>query len=177
MIARRTPSVGRAVCLASWRGVDGQRRVLGCDRDELCDGNGRKPPAQCVCARSTHAAPSLGRYTFLTVPQIDGHEEIVSRLGMWPSFHDAEVLAVHINRDAPSTMLLRVMHPPATVQFTFSNIADLSLAGEEADGQNVISCLFVDDDPLGTRIMLGPCYGLAGYLVVEKVRVDLMMKD
>jgi Immunity protein 50 len=75
-------------------------------------------------------------------PEITGAQELVSRLGRWPSFHDAEIIQVQLVRDAPSTLTVRLMGPDdagALVTFIFENILDLTLTGEDVNGQNVIA--------------------------------------
>lgn len=61
----------------------------------------------------------------------------------------------------------------ALVVFEFAGIKSLHLEGEDADTQNVISSLLVEETPGGYRLALGPCYGLAGEMVVSDLRVRL----
>lgn len=42
----------------------------------------------------------------------------------------------------------------------------MRIEGEDADTQNVISALVVEQVNDGYRLVLGPCYGIAGEIVV-----------
>ena len=118
----------------------------------------------------------------LPVPPILGAEAVVAWFGMWPSFHDAEILSVHINRGATSVIRLHawtmrqdewVIDREAIVSFDLRGISSLQLQGEEADRQNVIDSLLVEATTEGYRIELVPCYGLSGEIVAEHVSVQI----
>src|SRR4051812_24338473 len=121
------------------------------------------------------------------VPKIAGVDAVVSWFGHWPSFHDAEILSVHINRGGTSSIRIYtfntshrtdtagqfVREREATVVFEFSGIHTLSLEGEDADRQNVIAGLSLDSVGQGYRLHLDPCYGLAGEISAETMSVRL----
>jgi hypothetical protein len=108
-------------------------------------------------------------------PDIPGAETIFSRFGKWPSFHDAEIVSVHINRGATSTVSITRVdgRDTAIVTFTFANIIDLKLDGEDADIQNVISSLKVERTAKGIRVAFAPCYGLWGEITAKSVTVAI----
>jgi hypothetical protein len=77
--------------------------------------------------------------------------------------HDAEIIRVHIERDGQSSITIRLMghgRPGESVTFTFEQILDLNLAGEDVNRQNVISGLSIETVERATKLTFGPCYGL-----------------
>jgi hypothetical protein len=119
------------------------------------------------------------------LPPIPGVEEVVAWFGRWPSFHDAEILSVHLNRGAPSLIRIHtwnlsdktdrqghnIREREAIVVFEFRAIMELRMEGEDADEQNVVRGLDVEDADGGYRLRLFPCYGLSGELVVRQLSV------
>jgi hypothetical protein len=120
-------------------------------------------------------------------PAILGADAVVAWFGQWPSFHDAEILSLHINRGGLSmirihtwnlsTRLDRTGHfvreREAILTFEFAGIKTLRLHGEDADTQNVIQGLGIERTDEGYRLELQPCYGLAGELTVEQIAVHV----
>lgn len=107
---------------------------------------------------------------------LPGALDVIAAFGEWPSFHDAEILRVVINRGGRSSVTLRLMIPAyqqKSVTFTFERIADLRLEGEDADVQNVIGALTIDADDQFITVHFSPCYGLAGYIKAEAVSVNV----
>jgi hypothetical protein len=119
------------------------------------------------------------------VPEISGASDVVSWFGHWPSFHDAEIISLHLNRSGPSTLVLYawnmtdkvdasghyVLEKHALVTFTLLGIADLELA--DFSGQNVIGSLVIERQDKRFRIKLSPCYGLCGTLDADSVNVSV----
>jgi hypothetical protein len=117
---------------------------------------------------------------------IQGARDLIDWFGRWPSFHDAEIIDLHLARGAPSRLRLATwlmsgevdangrycLEREAIVTFVFTGISDLELAN--FSNQNVISGLSVEPRPGGIRLALGPCYGLAGFIEAESVRVELV---
>ena len=64
-------------------------------------------------------------------PNIPGADSIVSWFGRWPSFHDAEIMTLHV------------------------------------------SSLLVEQTNDGYRLVVGPCYGMAGEIIVKDLKVRL----
>jgi hypothetical protein len=108
------------------------------------------------------------------IPAITGATTLVSMLGRWPSFHDAEIIRVLIRRDGHSTITVRLMEPQGqglAVTFTFEGILDLKLDGEDVNRQNAIHSLSVEPSGTATKVTFGPCYGLWGVITAEHVGV------
>jgi Immunity protein 50 len=119
------------------------------------------------------------------VPEIHGADSVVAWFGQWPSFHDAEILSVHINRSGLSVIRIHtwnlstrvdrtghfVRERQAILVFEFAGIKTLRLHGEDADTQNVIQGLDIERTEEGHRFKLSPCYGMAGEMTVEQLAV------
>jgi hypothetical protein len=110
--------------------------------------------------------------------ELIGAEAVRQWFGNWPNFHDAEVISLSLVRKGES--ILRVYpyypHKPATVDFIFENVTDIEL--QDFSGQNVINDLGIETatDQNGDkvyRLVLGPCYGLAGRIDAKSLRVKL----
>lgn len=121
------------------------------------------------------------------VPEIPGVDAVVAWFGQWPSFHDAEILSVHINRGGLSVIRIHtwnlstkvdrtghfVREREAILVFEFVGIKTLELQGEDADSQNVIQGLVIERTEQGYRLGLSPCYGIAGEMTVEQLTVHV----
>lgn len=130
---------------------------------------------------------------------IEGFERVVAHLGMWPSFHDAEVLKLTVDRTHVATskelspvldLHLRgwVMTSEVTDQgfyklrgdavfhFQFEGITNLHVEG--FNNQNVISSLnlVVVDDPHAhgrkvVQVELEHCYEFEASFTAQRARV------
>jgi hypothetical protein len=116
------------------------------------------------------------------VPDAPGASEIVAWFGRWPSFHDAEVLTLHLVRRGESHLDLHTWglgqldgktgrfqrERECVVRIVLMEVVDLQLA--DFSVQNVIFGLGVWRDHEGWRVELSPCYGLAGWVRCRSVR-------
>lgn len=111
---------------------------------------------------------------------IPGYAELVQSCGGWPSFHDAEIVRLDLNRSGASTLIVEVRGGPkptfgpranpiygsppadAVVSFGLEDIEDLELQG--FSHQNVIFDLRIEKRDVLYRINLDPCFGLAGWI-------------
>jgi hypothetical protein len=110
---------------------------------------------------------------------LDGSEAVIQWFGAWPSFHDAEIISLHLARTGESLLRVYPYYPakPAVVDFILEEVSDLELA--DFSGQNVISSLDVEavtdqTKERAIRLILAPCYGLAGWIDARRVRVQLV---
>jgi hypothetical protein len=115
--------------------------------------------------------------------KVPGTLELIEWFGYWPSFHDAEVLDLKLNRTGCSTLrvhtwettdkvnsrgsFLRTKH--IVVSFVLDGIAGLHLNG--FSGQNVISGLDLRQTGEVYELTLEPCYGLEGTITADHVQV------
>jgi hypothetical protein len=121
-------------------------------------------------------------------PAILGADSVVAWFGKWPSFHDAEILEVHLNREGPSWVRLHswlttaVTHEKdgkqdgvsdrhAVVTFLLTDVTDLELC--DFSVQNVISRLTVEPSPSGFRLSLSPCFGVSGFIEAREIRAEV----
>ncbi len=107
----------------------------------------------------------------LTIP---GAKALIDRFGQWPSFHDAEVVALTLNREGESTMTVHVFRMTSQtdshgkyicnlhtlVTFSFGEILAMDLG--DFNHQNVIFGLGIAKTDDGFELTLHPCYGLTG---------------
>ncbi|HEV2617276.1 MAG TPA: hypothetical protein VGU63_11790 [Candidatus Acidoferrales bacterium] len=110
---------------------------------------------------------------------LDGYDTVVRWFGAWPSFHDAEIISLHLARRGESALRVYPYHPdkPACVDFVLDDVSDLELG--DFSSQNVIFSLDVEavidqTKEKAIRLTLGPCYGLAGRIDARRVRVELV---
>lgn len=113
--------------------------------------------------------------------KVEGTKEFVDWFGCWPSFHDAEVIHLHLNRSGGSSLLIHTCEMTSEVLpsgfYGSRKHVDVELLLEDLQGldledfnhQNVIFGLTVSTVPDGLRIVLEGCYGLAGHLDAKAV--------
>jgi len=126
----------------------------------------------------------------LTDDQVDaihdlpGAQALIEWFGRRPSFHDAEILSVSLDRARTSCIRLHtwdltsevdakgyyVLKNHVVVWFLLEGVSDLELAG--FSHQNVISGLTVKRSQEGFELLLGQCYRLAGTLTAGSIRVE-----
>jgi len=131
---------------------------------------------------------------------VPGGADLLRWFGQVPSFHDAEILSLHLSRKGQSVLRLHgwintgkvgqdgyfVSDRHAIVTFTLSGIMDLRLDGFSI--QNVIGGLVLrraperperrgylalDPLPQDIEIELEPCYGLDGFIRARSVSITL----
>ena len=121
----------------------------------------------------------------VAAPAIPGADELVRWFGSWPSFHDAEVLEVRLDRRSKSSVRIHtwrmtsevdaqgyfVLDHHVVVTFWLEGLTALSLDGFSA--QNVIAGLDVEATPSGHLLRLAPCYGLAGEVEAAKISISI----
>jgi Immunity protein 50 len=118
------------------------------------------------------------------IKDLVGADGLIEWFGRWPTFHDAEVLSVELNRVGISRVRIHFWNTSANVSlegfyktdnhcivtFLLEQISDLELA--DFSSQNVVSGLQIEKQEAGYRLELFPCYGLAGYIVAKSIRVE-----
>ena len=111
---------------------------------------------------------------------LSGKDAVVQWFGGWPDFHDAEVVILTLARSSESLLRIYPCYPakPAMVDFVLEQVTDL----EQADFsvQNVISGLSVEartdqTGQEGIRIIMGPCFGLSGWIDATRVRLQVIL--
>jgi Immunity protein 50 len=116
---------------------------------------------------------------------IDGADALFDWFGYWPSFHDAEILGLNLNRRSESSLRILtwemtkqvdskgyfVQRKHVTVEFLLEGITELELNGFSR--QNVIFGAEISRTKDGFCLSLDPCYGLAGSLTAAKMRMKI----
>ncbi len=113
-----------------------------------------------------------------------GADALVAWFGRWPTFHDAEILSVELQRAGTSRVRIHTWNMTTDVNatsgykiekhcvvvFLLERISDLELA--DFSGQNVIFGLQIQKQEAGYRLELSPCFGLAGYVVAKSIQLE-----
>ena len=133
---------------------------------------------------------------------IDGSEQLVVELGEWPSFHDDEVVAVLLQREADigaeggSSLRLSIhvrrheqiglgtaqyhlrLHKNLLVHLVFKELQDLVMS--DFNGQNVIHSLDIAvdamSDTLEASVSIESSWGLKGTFRCKSVQVESLEK-
>jgi hypothetical protein len=121
------------------------------------------------------------------IPAIPGAERVAAWFGLWPSFHDAEILSLHLNQGSPSLIRIhtwnvsdktdrhghRIRQREGIVVFEFAAMRSLHMQAEDAAAQHVIQGLSVEETDKGYRLRLFPIHGLCGEIVAQQLAVRL----
>jgi hypothetical protein len=116
--------------------------------------------------------------------QVPGGPELRKWFGGIPSFHDAEILSLYLDRAGSSRIRIHtwrmtdavdengfyVLENHAVVTFILDEVIDLELS--EFNPQNVIYGLTLRQTPDGLELALEHCWGLSGRLVARQIRVE-----
>jgi hypothetical protein len=107
-------------------------------------------------------------------------EKLTRLLGAWPSFHDAEIVSVELNRgakaaaaEASAIFQIRLFEKDTDlfVRLLFTRVEDLKL--EDFNHQNVIYEMRIIDasDGKRARVEVDTSFGLSGGFTCERVEV------
>jgi Immunity protein 50 len=121
----------------------------------------------------------------IEISEIPGAAELQEWFGYWPSFHDAEIVGLHLNRQGVSSLRVHtwemtkeidekgyyVLAKHIVVEFIFEAVSGLSLEG--FNEQNVLFGLAIEKTDWGFRVTLDNCYGLTGSIEAEKMSLRL----
>ena len=121
-------------------------------------------------------------------PDVAGVREFVEWFGSWPTFHDAEVTRIHLNRSGASYIDVHVFRMTSQISSTGHYVCDqhavvtfeiegiLSMEMVDFNRQNVVSGIAVSRTDAGiTKLVLGGCYGAQGFLEAEKMSVTFKL--
>lgn len=116
---------------------------------------------------------------------IPGAAQLHAWFGYWPSFHDAEIVSLVLNRDGLSSLRLHTWHTTSqvdergcyikekhvVVSFHMEEILELAL--NNFSQQNVIFGLEIVEDQQAYKLVLDPCYGLEGSIRARTISIEL----
>lgn len=120
---------------------------------------------------------------------VNGAKNLCDWFGYWPSFHDAEVIWLHLNRRTTSSLVVHtwemtkevdeqgyyVQAKHVVVEFLMNNIVDLNLNG--FSHQNVIFGLMIERLDDNYRLTLEGCYGIAGTIDAKDISIRMTPRD
>ena len=125
-------------------------------------------------------------------PNIPGASDVTSWFGYWPTFHDAEVLSIHLDRLCGCEVVIHAFHMTSEVDavgryvFTKHALVTFRLAGfpqdeagivntriEGFNQQNVLSSASVQDRSGSYELRLEGIYGADCSIVCNKISVTL----
>ncbi|WP_018902024.1 Imm50 family immunity protein [Rhizobium sp. 2MFCol3.1] len=136
----------------------------------------------------------------MTYSDVAGGDELLRWFGQVPTFHDAEIISLSLNRTGTSELRIHgwvmtdevdsrgyiVLKKHAVVTFAITDIMDLELDGFSR--QNVIGGLHLQratdrgragwyampEEETDMEIELLPCYGLDGFIRAKKVMISFV---
>ena len=117
--------------------------------------------------------------------EIPGAAELHDWFGFWPTFHDSEIISLHLNRKGSSNLRIHtwdmtkevdekgyyVLTKHVIVEFVFETVSGLNLTG--FNHQNVIFELGIEKTDSGFRLNLDECYGVAGSIEAERMSIRI----
>jgi hypothetical protein len=125
-------------------------------------------------------------------PDIPGAADVIAWFGYWPSFHDAEVLSITLDRSSASRVVIHAFEMTAEVDaqgryvLTKHAVVTFFLEGFPRDqygitntriefftSQNVLSSASINKTAGGYELALEGCCGLDGVICAEGIRVEL----
>jgi hypothetical protein len=128
----------------------------------------------------------------IEAPDIPGAADVIAWFGYWPSFHDAEILSITLDRSNASRVVLHTFEMTREVDalghyaHDKHAIVTFFLEGfprdqygmtnthiESFNHQNVLSSASVNRKPGGYELILEGCYGADGVISAEHIRVEL----
>lgn len=123
--------------------------------------------------------------------QVAGGQELLNWFAEIPSFHDAEIVSLSLNRSSTSRLEIHTWNviggdfqKHVVVTFSFEKIMDLQLDGFSP--QNVIHSLRLqratdrgrddylapDKDDGDIEVVMEPCYGMSGFIRAKRVVIS-----
>ena len=127
----------------------------------------------------------MARREKVSFEEIPGFIAAKEWFGYWPTFHDAEIVSLKLNRSSESRLKIHAFHTcselnerghykttkHAVVSFILDDVRDLNLI--QFSSQNVISGLVLSKLNEGYSIELRCCYGLCGSLTAMSIRIEI----
>jgi len=117
--------------------------------------------------------------------EVAGAADLFRWFGYWPSFHDAEVVSIELNRTGGSFVSVHtfertkeltasghfVCAKHVIVRFRLQEIEILHL--DDFNHQNVLWDLELHKVEKGFELLLNECYGLRGTIVAKRISIAL----
>jgi len=126
-------------------------------------------------------------------PDIPGAQEVIAWFGYWPTFHDAEVLSISLDRRSGCRVSIfafemtpevdsqgrYVLAKHAVVTFSMEDFPadDGGMSNtriESFNRQNALSSAIVNKQPHGFELLLEGVYGVGASIVCERMSVSVV---
>jgi hypothetical protein len=119
---------------------------------------------------------------------VTGAQQLHDWFGHWPTFHDAEVISLHLNGKNPSILKVHTWEITSEVDNTghyvlakdvvVDFVIDISAADDSLElygfsHQNVIFGLAIDKDDSTYKLDIDPCYDLGGIIKADNISIRL----
>jgi hypothetical protein len=153
--------------------------------------NPNPPNANFIRAYSVDS-PSMIKTAMFEAPDIPGAADVIAWFGYWPTFHDAEVLSITLDRSDGSRVAIHAFEMTAEVdtrgRYVLAKHAVVTfyLEGFPRDkygitntridffnSQNVLSSASVNKIPEGFDLVLEGIYGVDGSITCEHLSIKL----
>jgi hypothetical protein len=125
-------------------------------------------------------------------PDMPGADAVVTWFGYWPTFHDAEVTSIVLDRSGPSRVVVHafemtpevdtqgryVLSKHAIVTFFMEKFTQVSMVDsnpriENFNHQNMLADIVVKKEPEGCELVLDAVYGVSGTFRAKRMWVEL----
>ena len=119
------------------------------------------------------------------VESIPGSQELYDWFGYWPDFHDAEVLKLHLNLGARSTLVIHTWEMTnqvntggfyelikhVIVELVLGSVTSLNL--QDLWEHSILFDLGVEKTEAGFRLDLSSSYGLSGTIEAKEISLRI----
>jgi hypothetical protein len=116
---------------------------------------------------------------------VPGLDELIAWFGYFPTFHDAEVTSILLDRLGSSRIIVHtwamtgqvddkgryILRKHVMVSFVLDGIIDLNLEGFKY--QNVLNSITLDGTAEGYELVLEGNYGTGGKIEAASIRIEL----
>jgi Immunity protein 50 len=116
---------------------------------------------------------------------IGGARDLWNWFGYWPSFHDAEVISLHLDRLAGCLLTVHtwemtnavddqgyyILTKDVAVTFVINDVLDLNLNG--FSNQSILFGLEIEKTDGGYRVNLDSLYGFGGAIEAKQISIRL----
>ena len=128
----------------------------------------------------------------LVVPGIPGAQGVIAWFGYWPTFHDAEVLSISLDRQSGCRVAVHAFETTAEIDgsghylrtkhvvvtfcmegFPRDESGTSNIRIEFFNHQNVLSSASVNARPEGYELLLEGCHGVDASIVCERMSVSV----
>ena len=117
--------------------------------------------------------------------QVPGALELINWFGYWPSFHDAEVLSLDLQRTGPSRVSVHTFELTSqtttqgsfactkhvVVTFVLEDVSGLRL--DDFNSQNVVAGLVLRQTAEGYELEIEGSHGLQGTITAGRIHVEI----